>query len=61
MIEHYEKNKNTIQPPKYLFNKVCYEKCPSSAIHDDSNNSCKYEFEFHKENEITIRHKIDYW
>ena len=24
MIEHYQKNENTIQTPKYLFNKVCY-------------------------------------
>ena len=27
-------------PPKYLYNKVCYSKCPTSTYKDSNNNIC---------------------
>ena len=51
--QKYIKGDNLI-PPKYLFNKKCYEICPLNSIADDSNNICKCQFAFHIENEETI-------
>ena len=56
IIEHYEKNINTIDPPKYLFNNVCYVTCPTLTSSDDT-NICKCMYAFHIENELTICHK----
>ena len=53
--EDYSKNDNLI-PPKYLFNKICYETCSSNAntIADNIDNiwKCEYAFLF-QEDEIT--------
>ena len=43
-IQQYERT--ILSPPKYLFNKKCYDLCPSNSIPDDINNICKCEFAF---------------
>jgi len=40
-------DKNIINLPKYLFNDICYESCPSNTIADNENSICKCEFAFH--------------
>ena len=42
--------KESINPPKFLFNKKCYEECPSNTIPDDSNNECLCPYAFHTDN-----------
>jgi hypothetical protein len=41
-------------PPKYLFNKVCYDSCPLNTITDESNNKCICPYSFHVDNEKLI-------
>ena len=53
-------NKVSIFPPKYLFNNICYESCPSFLNTDDINNKCICKFAFHKEGEIIICYEVDY-
>jgi len=43
-----------ISPPKYLFNKVCYDSCPLSTISDELNNKCKCQKSFHVDNDKLI-------
>ena len=62
-MENYNKDNylkyNTI-PPKYLFNKICYDKCPLNSKSDDTNNKCICEYAFHLENEKTICYNFEY-
>ena len=46
--------KNDLIPPKYLFNKKCYESCPSNSIENDEYNKCECNFAFHIENEEAV-------
>jgi len=41
-------------PPKYLFNKICYDSCPLNTIPDESNNNCICNYSFHIDNEKLI-------
>ena len=50
--EQYEKNNKTA--PKYLFNKKCYDLCPSNSFEDDNTNICKCKFAFYMNNEEII-------
>ena len=45
---------NNLNLPKYLFNDICYEICPSNTITDNENNTCKCEFAFHIEDKKII-------
>ena len=47
-------NKIIINSPKYLFNKICYDKCPLNLIPDEVIRVCKCEHTFHIENEEII-------
>ena len=52
-IENYEKT--SLKPPKYLFNKKCYEECPTNSISNDDNIcevNCKFAFYIDNNNEI---------
>ena len=53
-IDNYKKK--DIIPPKYLFNKICYDKCPLYSIENNEDNTCICQFSFHKniENEDEI-------
>ena len=44
ILKDYEKN--NLNSPKYLFNGICYEKCPISTVEDNIKNICKCEFAF---------------
>ena len=44
----------SVSPPKYLFNKVCYDLCPLNTIFDESNNNCICKYSFHVDNEKLI-------
>ena len=48
--------KNALNPPKYFFNKKCYEECPleENTIIDEINFICKCKFSFYIENSETI-------
>ena len=46
---------NNLNPPKYLFNKKCFEICPTNSI-NNSENICECKFAFHIQNEETICH-----
>ena len=35
--------------PKYSFNKICYENCPTNTEIDTSNNECKCKYAWHKD------------
>ncbi len=53
--EQYTKNEQ-VALPKYLYNKKCYDSCPSDSniITDETNNKCKCKYAFHTlNNEIT--------
>ena len=51
--------KLSIIPPKYLFNKICFESCPP-LTKLDNDNKCKCKFAFNIINEITICYEVDY-
>ena len=46
--EQYTKNEQ-VALPKYLYNKKCYDSCPSDSniITDETNNKCKCKYAFH--------------
>ena len=44
----------SISPPKYLFNKICYDSCPLNTIPNESNNDCLCQYSFHVDNEKLI-------
>ena len=45
--------KESLNPPKYLFNKKCYEECPTNSISNDANIcECKFAFYIDNNNEI---------
>ena len=50
-IENYEKT--SLKPPKYLFNKRCYEECPTNSISKE-NNICECKFAFYIDNNNEI-------
>ena len=51
---------NSISPPKYLFNKVCYDSCPLYTIPDELNNNCICKYSFHVDNGKSICYE-DYY
>ena len=53
-LEHYKKL--NIIPPKYLFNNICYDKCPLYSLLNDEDNTCICEFGFHIQDGETICH-----
>ena len=55
-IKEQQYDKNILNPPKYLFNKKCYESCPINSIEDETNNICQCKYYFHIENEEIICH-----
>ena len=57
-IEPFTKNINL--PPKYLFNKICYDDCPLNSKPDNLSNICICKYAFHIENDITICYDVDY-
>ena len=56
-IKTYEKI--SIIPPKYLFNKICFESCPP-LTKLDNDNKCKCIFAFNIVNELAICSEGDY-
>ena len=42
--------RTSIEPPKYSFNKICYDKCPQNLNTDEINKVCKCRKTFHLEN-----------
>ena len=52
-MQEYSKKSNLI-PPIYLFNKICYESCPSdeNIKTNDKNNTCECKYAFKSENNI---------
>ena len=58
--KEYSKKKNLI-PPKYLFNRTCYELCPSDAKIkiDEINNICECKYAFYSDNNKLICYNDD--
>jgi len=53
-IEDTQKyEKTALNPPKYLFKKICYDTCPTNLKSDDTQNICKCKYAFFVENEET--------
>ena len=46
--------------PKYLFNNVCYDICPTLTKYNDTTNKCVCEYSFHIEKEITTCYEYNY-